>query len=118
MAASQQAKSLTVSAEQIRGVTYAEEVEIVERVLNERGKLTAKQLYFLIHSRLMRSLEPWARENGVPLVDVIRLLDDDRSRLVSWVHLNPEANGIIADGLAGPILERTCPGAAMAVAGP
>ena len=60
----------------------------------------------LVHARLMDGLRAWAKSHGVPLVDVIETLDFQRHLLVNWVHLQPEANAIIADVLADEILRQ------------
>lgn len=106
--ASQQARSLTVPREDLRGVTYAEEVATVRERLARSGTLSAKEVAFLGHEALMRAEEEWARENGVPFVDVKSALDRHRDQVVSWVHLSHAANRMIAEELAREILERTC----------
>lgn len=62
----------------------------------------------LIHEQMMDELRGWAKDKGVPLVDIIALLDDRRDLLLSWVHLHPEANARIAEALAKPILKLFC----------
>jgi hypothetical protein len=52
----------------------------------------------------MDALRDRAATNGVELVDAMALLDDRRDWLVSWVHLHPDANRVIADALAAQIL--------------
>jgi hypothetical protein len=54
----------------------------------------------------MRDLEEWCETNAVPYVDAIAALDERRDCLVSWVHLNPEGNGIVAEALSQEILAR------------
>jgi hypothetical protein len=39
----------------------------------------------------------------VPFVDVVKALDQDRDVLVSWVHLSPRGNRMIADAFAEEI---------------
>lgn len=68
------------------------------------GGLTSQELNFLRHSRLMRELEIWAASQDVPLVDVISALDGDRDVLVSWVHLSPRGNQMVAAAFAQEIL--------------
>jgi lysophospholipase L1-like esterase len=105
--ASQQAKSRLVDREDIRGVTYGEEHQLVLARLARTGGITRRELYFLTHNVLMRDLENWCNANGVPFVDVIAAMDDRRDCLVSWVHLNREGNAIVAQALAHEILART-----------
>jgi hypothetical protein len=46
-------------------------------------------------------LDRLAAQHGWPVVDNIALVDEDRSRLSSWVHLTPEANQRLAEALHG-----------------
>jgi lysophospholipase L1-like esterase len=101
--ASQQAKSLLVDRKDIKGVTYEEESELVRRHLAENTYITRQELYFLCHSVLMEDLEDWAKANNVPYVDTIAAIDQQRDCLVSWVHLNPEGNRIVAEAFASAI---------------
>ena len=41
----------------------------------------------------------------VPFVDVLRRLDDRRDHLLTWVHLTPGGNQVVAAALADTILE-------------
>ncbi|HYC55347.1 MAG TPA: SGNH/GDSL hydrolase family protein [Candidatus Binatia bacterium] len=109
--AKQQARSLLVPREDIRGVTYAEEIARVRDKLAREGSVSKLELNFLIHEPVITAGERWARENGVPVVDVVEALDRDRDTLVSWVHLNPRGNAIIADAYARTILAGACPAA-------
>jgi lysophospholipase L1-like esterase len=111
LVASQQLQSQTIRTEEITGVSYAQEVALVERNLAERGWVGATEQWLLIHSHLMEGLESWAHANDVPFVDVIRRLDDDRSVLMSWVHLTPAGNRRVAQALAEAILPLACPAA-------
>jgi lysophospholipase L1-like esterase len=106
--ASQQTKSLMVRRQQIKGITYDQEAHMVRAKLREGKKLTANELYFLTHSALMDAERDWAAMNRVPFVDVIRALDQDRDVLVSWVHLTPKGNRMIAAALAEEIQNHTC----------
>jgi len=75
-----------------------------------RGEtLSGYDFNFLVHERLMTDLEAWARAAGLPFVDVITLLDQERHHMLSWVHLDPFANRLIAEALAEPILDHACP---------
>ncbi len=102
--ASQQAKSLLVDREDIKGVTYEEESELVRRDLAQNKHITAQELYFLTHNVLMNDLREWSKVNNVPYVDAIAALDQRRDCLVSWVHLDPEGNRIVAEAIAKAIL--------------
>jgi hypothetical protein len=59
---------------------------------------------FLVHTHLMEALRTWAAANDVELVDALALLDERRDLLVSWVHLHPDANRVIANALAERIV--------------
>jgi hypothetical protein len=88
-----------------KGVTYGDEVDGIERILQLGEPISGYEFDFLIHARLMRDLRDWAEKNQLPLVDIIGLLDQQRQHLVSWVHLDAYANGLVADALAGAILQ-------------
>ena len=67
------------------------------------GRLTLGEIRFLTHSVLVGDLEAWARTTGVPVVDVMAALDPMRDVLVSWVHLSPRGNRVIAEQLGQEI---------------
>jgi hypothetical protein len=110
--ANQQARSLLVRREELAGVNYEREGDLVERKLAEQGFLTTKELNFLAHRDLMRDLRVWAASNEVPFVDIIAALDSRRDVLVSWVHLNAEGNRMIAQSFVDAIRVRACEEAA------
>jgi hypothetical protein len=100
-----------VEAERIRlkGITYQDEASALSSKLNSDGKLMEVEYSFLVHHGMMQALEQWAADKRIPFVDVIDALNQDRHLLLSWVHLHPEGNKIIASKLAEPILESMCP---------
>ena len=106
--ASQQAKSFIVDRDDIRGVTYAQEGEIVQRKLDEQHHITDRELYFLTHMHLMQAEAEWARANNILSVDIISALDQRRDVLLSWVHLSRDGNRIVADALTQEILLHLC----------
>ena len=59
-------------------------------------------------AELMRAMRTWSVERHVPLVDVVHALDLRRDVLVSWVHLTPEGNEMIAEAFVPTILSLTC----------
>jgi len=66
----------------------------------ERGEtLSYIDIFILRQHRLMEELETIAQEEKLPLVDNIRIVDQDRRRLTSWVHLTGEANLRLAEAL-------------------
>lgn len=92
----------------MRGVTYSDEVSAIERILERGEPISGYEFNFLIHNRLMGDLEAWAHEKKVPFVDIIGVLDQERHHLVSWVHLDAYANGLVADALADEIVRLSC----------
>jgi len=106
--ASQQATSTLLSPEELSRTPYAREVELLRERAASAGRITTGELRLLTHSVLMQDLEPWVRERGLGWVDVSAALDRHRQALLSWVHLSPRGNRIVADTLADEILSRTC----------
>jgi hypothetical protein len=104
----QQARSLMVPREDIKGVTYEDEVVRVREKLEREGHVNKMEINFLTHDRVVRAEENWAERNQVPIADIVAALDQDRDVLVSWVHLNPRGNAMVADTYAREILARTC----------
>nr|WP_281719536.1 hypothetical protein [Nitrosomonas nitrosa] len=100
MALKQQAKSYMVQDIDMKGITYAQETKMVKDKLEKEDAIVKVELSFLTHTVLTTSLENWAISNRVPFVDVVKVLDQDRDVLVSWVHLSPRGNHMIADALA------------------
>ena len=101
----QQAKSHLVKETDMKSVTYAQEVQMVKDKLEQEDAIKITELHFLAHSILMTDLEHWAASNRVPFVNVQKVLDQDRDVLVSWVHLSPRGNRMIADALAEEIMQ-------------
>lgn len=91
-----------------KGVTYQDEVDQILSVLNAGESISGYEFNFLIHDRLMRDLETWAEEKELPYIDFIEILDKKRHLLVSWVHLHPEANKLLADAIADKIYKSSC----------
>jgi len=100
----QQARSMM--ERDVKGVTYEEEAKLVSQKLKETGSITHQEKTFLAHQVLMRDLEAWAEAEGVPFVDIIDELNQDREVVLSWVHLNPRGNMMIAEALAKEILRQ------------
>jgi len=92
-----------------KGVTYGDEVASIEHILQRGEPISGYEFNFLIHARLMRDLRTWADKYKLPFVDVIKLLDQERQHMVSWVHLDAYANHLVAGALADEILRRECP---------
>lgn len=92
----------------LRGVTYDQEVEGIYRRMADGKEVTTYEYSLLVHQRLMKDMKQWAEKHSVPFVDVIGALDQDRHYLLSWVHLHPEANRVIAAKLSEPIMRQFC----------
>ena len=92
----------------LRGVSLEAEAEKIRRKMNDKSNVTDFEFTLLIHERMMRDLRQWADRQGVPFVDVIGALNQDRHYLLSWVHLHPEANRVVAAKLSEPILRQFC----------
>ncbi len=104
IAVTQPSKSLYIDAENLRGVSYEEEADILrKRSANDRR--TRWEINFLTLFSVNDALRTWATEHSVPLVDVVQVLSSKRDLLLSWVHPGPEGNTLIAEALAKPILQ-------------
>jgi lysophospholipase L1-like esterase len=104
--------------EMLAGVTYEEEVARV-REKQERGEIMSdNEVSLLIHNMLMQDLRAWTDREDIHLVDMIEVLNKHRHYLLTWVHLHPEANQMIADAWADTILRQACPSYAAALSGP
>jgi lysophospholipase L1-like esterase len=103
--ANQQKNSQAFDRAMLKKLTYQQEVEKIQAKLEQSDALIHPELQLLIHSVLMKNLRSWAKANQVPFVDVIARLDHDRDVLVSWVHLSPEGNRMVAEAFAEKIFE-------------
>ena len=98
----QQARSMGI--DDINGLTYEEEIELIREKLARTNSITHSEKTFLTHKVLNDDLEQWAIDNDVHFLDAVKILDQDRDTLLSWVHLSPRGNQIIAQSLAEKIL--------------
>jgi hypothetical protein len=89
--------------ERMRNLTYQQELAQTRARAEIDGSLTIFERSMLVHGQMMEALESWAHAKQVPFVDIIDELDHDRHLLLSYVHLHPEANRMIAARLAGLI---------------
>ena len=105
VALKQQAKSHMVKEEDMKSVTYAQEVQMIKDKLEKEGAIKTRELHLLTHSVLTTDLDHWAYSYHVPFVNVQKVLDQDRDVLLSWVHLSPRGNRMIADALAKEIIK-------------
>jgi lysophospholipase L1-like esterase len=119
--ATQQVKSGIVPLVKLRGVTYAEELALIDAAMEKREigpgasgvavtniqKMSSwldPARVFRVHARLMADMLVWASEKNVAVADARTALDEKRHLLVSWVHLNRDGNRIVATTLADAIL--------------
>jgi lysophospholipase L1-like esterase len=103
VASSQQRNSQSINRLKLKGMTYQEELALIDGRMRAAEKMTSQELTFLAHDRLMQQLEAWAAGNNVPFADVVSRLDRDRDVLVSWVHLSPRGNRMVAETFADAI---------------
>ena len=88
-----------------------ENQRILERF--QHGKnLSGIETLMLKQHRMMLELEKLATDQSLPLVDNVKIVDQDRRRLASWVHLTPEANQRLAEALEHAIKRYVPPTAA------
>jgi lysophospholipase L1-like esterase len=94
----------TQSAADRAGLTYDAEVAQVRERLNRTHEIPIPGMRLLVHAELTARLRDWAHRRGLDVADVLGALDGHRDLLVSWVHLAPEGNRIVAQTLARTIL--------------
>jgi hypothetical protein len=98
---------------------YEEEYAAVKAKIAARESLTFFEVRMFIHHRLIDELDALARERNLPVVDNIAIVDQDRSRLRTWVHLTEEANELLARALRDaivPLVPHAVPAATAPVA--
>jgi len=84
-------------------MSYEEENRRVREKF-ERGEILSDiETWMLKQHHLTIELDRIAQEEGLPVVDNIKIVDQDRRRLASWVHLTPEGNQKLAEALVGVI---------------
>lgn len=80
-------------------MSYERENEAVRSRFERGEQLSYIDVWMLKQYRLMEELEKIASAENVPLVDNVKIVDQDRRRLASWVHLTDEGNERLADAL-------------------
>lgn len=91
---------MTTDNDKYASVSYEEEYRSIMNKLENGERLTAAQVWMVKHHRLLEELEKIAQEEKLPMVNNIQIVDRDRRRLASWVHLTEEANQRLAEALA------------------
>ena len=84
-------------------VSYEEEYRNAMGKFGAKAFLLPSQLLLIKHHRLIKELETIAKKEGIPVVDNIAIVDQNRRRLASWVHLTEEANLRLAEVLKSEI---------------
>ena len=92
-----------------KGVPLSVEAEGIRKRLAAGEEVFSFEYSLLVHERMMQDAEAWAAKVGIEHVDVVEALDQNRHYLLSWVHLHPEANKVVASSIAVPILKTYCP---------
>ena len=87
----------------MKGLSYDQEAEQIHYRITQGQSISGYEFNFLIHRKLMQDLENWAVKKGLPFVDIIELLDMERDHLISYVHLDAYANGIIAESFGSAV---------------
>jgi lysophospholipase L1-like esterase len=80
-------------------LSYETENRRIREKLEKGFLLSEIETYMLKQHRLMEELDHIAIEESLPVVDNIKIVDQDRRRLASWVHLTAEANQRLAQAL-------------------
>ena len=74
LVATQQARSRLIEREEVKGISYETEIEMVREKLHREG-LARRELAFLIHGEVMNKLRAWARETEVDGLSVTLSFD-------------------------------------------
>jgi lysophospholipase L1-like esterase len=85
-------------------MTFEQETRTIQEKFERGEPLSDIETWMLKQHRLMAELDQIAAAAHVPVVDNIDIVDHDRHRLASWVHLTPEANQRLAEALEAAIL--------------
>jgi hypothetical protein len=100
---------MTTAHSQYASLSYEDEYNSIFLKYSEKKSLTRQELQLFKQHRLVKELEKIAQEEHLPLVDNIAIVDQDRRRLASWVHLTEEGNLRLAEVLKSaiePYIER------------
>jgi lysophospholipase L1-like esterase len=100
---------MTTTHHRYSSLTYEEEYLAILARIQEKKHLTSNEYQFIKHHHLIQQLDKIAAEENIPIVDNITIVDQDRRRLASWVHLTEEANLRLAEALEAmiePYIER------------
>lgn len=84
-------------------LTYEEENQSIRDKFERGESLSYIEVWMLKQHRLMQELEEIAKQEKLPVVDNVKIVDQDRRRLTSWVHLTGEGNLRLAEALESAI---------------
>jgi lysophospholipase L1-like esterase len=90
-------------------LSYQEEYSAILERFRQKKRFTLNEYQLVRHHYLIEELERIAAEENLPMVDNIAIVDQDRRRLASWVHLTEEGNLRLAEALKAaiePYIER------------
>ena len=87
---------------------YDEIVSAQRGLLATGGAIDGESVTLLIHAALLEVLDKLASEYSLPVVDNVRIVDQRKDRLQTYVHLSEEGNDALASAIAetlAPILQ-------------
>jgi hypothetical protein len=94
---------MTTAQHRYASFSYEEEYEAILSRYREKKRLTPIQYQLIKYHHLIEELEKIVTEENIPLIDNVTIVDQDRLRLSSWVHLTEEANLRLAEALKAVI---------------
>jgi lysophospholipase L1-like esterase len=94
---------MTTTFKRYASASYEEEYRNILFKFNEKMPLEIPELELFKHYHLIRELEKIATEENLPIVDNIAIVNQDRRRLASRVHLTEEGNLRLAEALKSTI---------------
>jgi len=83
--------------------SYEAEYQAVMEKFRASAALLFNQLLLIKHHRLIEELGKIAKEEGLPIVDNIAIVDRNGGGLASWVHLTEEANLRLAEAIKSAV---------------
>jgi lysophospholipase L1-like esterase len=100
---------MTTDSQSYRSVPYEAEYRYIQDKFEKGERLSLMEAWMVKHHRLIEELEKIAEQEKVPLVDNIKIVDQDRRRLSTWVHLTGEGNLRLAEALESVIMPYVSP---------
>jgi lysophospholipase L1-like esterase len=94
---------VTARAPGYEKLSYEAENETIRRRFERDEPLTYIDVWMLKQRRLTVEFDQIAREANLTVVDNVKIVDQDRRRLASWVHLTAEGNERLAEALEAAI---------------